>query len=166
MTHPLPEPEPADDVPDPFPISPKGLALLGLLRAGVSLHRIIAIGCYRQAWTPQEARWAKRHYIDNQPDDGQFIPPGFAPTPDWVSTVPRVQITPRQAAVLEAMCRGLNLAEVALELDLTRNTISQHIRRVVVALGAKDAEHAVALATRGRVRVYVVDRSATTRRAA
>lgn len=145
-------------VADNFPTSPKGQAILQLLHDGVSLRRVVAIGAYRRSWTAAEVAWVKKHYIDAAPQAFQFLPTGYAPVRLRPGQLPRsVNLTARQADVLDGICRGLSAAEVAAEAGLARNTADQHIRAVVRALDAEDREEAVALAKTGLVRLFIVE---------
>jgi PAS domain S-box-containing protein len=63
---------------------------------------------------------------------------------------PALHLTPRQAQVLRLLERGLSTAQIAEELGLSRETVRNHIRRLLRALGASSRLEAVALARRAR----------------
>lgn len=151
--------DPETDIPDSFELTPRGEQLISLLRAGVAVRRVIDIGRYRRSWTPEEVLWVKRHYLDNAPEPTQWVPTGFTPepTPEGV-TAPRVEITPRQADVIDGLCRGLDTGQLRHELELAGNTLAQYLRTVMRSLGAATPEHAADLARTGRVRLFVVVR--------
>jgi DNA-binding NarL/FixJ family response regulator len=137
--------------------SPKVDHALRLLRGGASLHRVIAVGRYRNSWTPAEARWIKKHYIDDAPLDGEWRPSVYTPRPTRGVTRPVATLTPRQAGVLDGLCRGLDAADIADEHGLTRNTVQYHIRGIVRLLDAVTPGHAATLARTGQVRLLIVD---------
>jgi DNA-binding CsgD family transcriptional regulator len=160
MTNTVLQPEPPHPGlggPDRYPLTTTGRQLIRLLRDGVSLERIAAIGRYRRSWTSAEVLWAKRRYIDHDPDDRQFIPSGF----DQVQVPPfspQVVITARQAEVLDGLCRGLWVPQIAAELGLSQNTVERYIRQTIRLMGAEDVLHAVTLAQGGWVRLIVAER--------
>lgn len=162
MTAPQLHPEidlPDSDLPDSFLLTPRGEQLTSLLRAGVAVRRVIDIGRYRRSWTPEEVLWVRRYYLDNAPEPTQWVPTGFTPVPIPESiTAARVEITPRQAAVIDGLCRGLDTAQLRHELDLAGNTLAQYIRTVMRSLGAETPEHAAELARTGWVHLFVVER--------
>jgi DNA-binding NarL/FixJ family response regulator len=63
---------------------------------------------------------------------------------------PELHLTPRQAQVLRLLERGRSTAQIAEELGLSRETVRNHIRRLLRALGASSRLEAVALARRAR----------------
>jgi PAS domain S-box-containing protein len=63
---------------------------------------------------------------------------------------PELELTPRQAEVLRLLERGRSTAQIAEELGLSRETVRNHIRRLLHALGASSRLEAVALARRAR----------------
>lgn len=135
--------------------TPKVEAVLQHLRAGVSLHRVIAIGRYRRSWTPAEARWIKAHYIDHAPLEGEWRPSVSNPRPTRGVHLPTVNITARQAGILDGLCRGLDADAIAAEVGLIRNTVQHHIRGIVQALDAEDSAHAAIMARERHVCLLV-----------
>ena len=59
---------------------------------------------------------------------------------------PDLHLTPRQAEVLRLLERGLSTAEIAEELRLSRETVRNHVRHLLQAVGAHSRLEAVALA--------------------
>lgn len=148
-------PPDVDDVPDFLHLSPSGQAILALLRAGVSEARVTDIGRYRGTWTAAQVRWAKRHYIQNNPHTGEWNPPWLSPPPGRAATGRPVTLSPRQAMVLDGMCRGLTAHQIATESGLAVNTVQHHVRGTIRAIGARDHLGAVAIATSGRVQLFI-----------
>ena len=62
---------------------------------------------------------------------------------------PELHLTPRQAEVLRLLERGRTTTQIAEELQLSRETVRNHIRHVLHALGASTRLEAVAVARRG-----------------
>jgi PAS domain S-box-containing protein len=63
---------------------------------------------------------------------------------------PELHLTPRQAEVLRMLERGRTTTQIAEELQLSRETVRNHIRHLLHAVGAHSRLEAVALA-RGEV---------------
>jgi PAS domain S-box-containing protein len=63
---------------------------------------------------------------------------------------PELHLTPRQTEVLQLLERGRSTQEIADELHLSRETVRNHVRHLLHAVGAKSRLEAVALA-RGHV---------------
>src|SRR5215471_8544663 len=59
---------------------------------------------------------------------------------------PDLHLTPRQAEVLRLLERGLSTAGIAEELHLSRETVRNHVRHLLHAVGAHSRLEAVALA--------------------
>ena len=59
---------------------------------------------------------------------------------------PELHLTPRQAEILRLLERGRSTVEIADELHLSRETVRNHVRRLLHALGATSRLEAVALA--------------------
>jgi PAS domain S-box-containing protein len=59
---------------------------------------------------------------------------------------PELPLTPRQAEVLRMLERGQSTAQIAEELYLSRETVRNHIRRLLQAVGASSRLEAVAVA--------------------
>lgn len=59
---------------------------------------------------------------------------------------PELHLTPRQAEVLRLLERGRTTEQIADELHLSRETVRNHIRRLLQAVGAHSRLEAVALA--------------------
>ncbi|HEY7004400.1 MAG TPA: LuxR C-terminal-related transcriptional regulator [Gaiellaceae bacterium] len=62
---------------------------------------------------------------------------------------PHPHLTPRQSEVLRLLERGHSTEQIAAELNLSKETVRNHVRHVLRALGAKSRLEAVAL-SRGR----------------
>jgi PAS domain S-box-containing protein len=63
-------------------------------------------------------------------------------------THPELHLTPRQAEVLRLLERGQSTAQIADELGLSRETVRNHVRRLLHTLGASSRLEAVAVARR------------------
>jgi PAS domain S-box-containing protein len=59
---------------------------------------------------------------------------------------PDLHLTPRQAEVLRLLERGRSTAQIAEELHLSRETVRNHVRHLLHALGASSRLEAVAVA--------------------
>ena len=59
---------------------------------------------------------------------------------------PELHLTPRQAEILRLLERGRSTLEIADELQLSRETVRNHVRHLLHALGASSRLEAVALA--------------------
>jgi PAS domain S-box-containing protein len=59
---------------------------------------------------------------------------------------PELPLTPRQAEVLRMLERGQSTAQIAEELYLSRETVRNHVRRLLQAVGASSRLEAVAVA--------------------
>jgi len=59
---------------------------------------------------------------------------------------PDLHLTPRQAEVLDLLERGRSTAQIAAELQLSIETVRNHIRHVLRAVGAHSRLEAVAIA--------------------
>jgi PAS domain S-box-containing protein len=66
---------------------------------------------------------------------------------------PQLHLTPRQAEVLRLLERGRSTQQIADELQLSRETVRNHVRHLLRAVGASSRLEAVALA-RGEVVVH------------
>jgi DNA-binding NarL/FixJ family response regulator len=62
---------------------------------------------------------------------------------------PELHLTPRQAEVLRLLERGRSTTKIAEEMHLSRETVRNHIRHLLHAVGATSRLEAVAVA-RGR----------------
>jgi PAS domain S-box-containing protein len=61
---------------------------------------------------------------------------------------PDLPLTPRQAEVLELLERGRSTKQIAEELQLSTETVRNHVRHVLRAVGAHSRLEAVAIANR------------------
>ena len=59
---------------------------------------------------------------------------------------PELSLTPRQAEVLQLLERGRSTIQIAAELHLSRETVRNHIRHLLQAVGASSRLEAVAVA--------------------
>jgi PAS domain S-box-containing protein len=59
---------------------------------------------------------------------------------------PELQLTPRQAEVLKLLERGRSTIQIADELHVSRETVRNHVRHLLHALGASSRLEAVAVA--------------------
>lgn len=48
---------------------------------------------------------------------------------------PKIRLTPKRQACVDALCRGLGTEEIAAELGITRSTVLNHIKAVYPMLG-------------------------------
>jgi DNA-binding NarL/FixJ family response regulator len=61
-------------------------------------------------------------------------------------THPELRLTPRQAEVLRLLERGRSTEQIAEDLGLSRETVRNHVRRLLRAIGASSRLEAVAIA--------------------
>ena len=66
--------------------------------------------------------------------------------PDQHPTVPHPHLTPRQAEVLRLLEQGRSTKQIAAELHLSTETVRNHIRHLLRALGVNSRLEAVAAA--------------------
>jgi PAS domain S-box-containing protein len=66
------------------------------------------------------------------------------------SNPPAAKLTPRQAEVLRLLEQGRSTKQIAEELHLSTETVRNHVRHVLRALGVHTRLEAVAVARRGR----------------
>ena len=59
---------------------------------------------------------------------------------------PDLPLTPRQAEVLDLLERGRTTQQIASELHLSTQTVRNHVRRILRAVGARSRLEAVAIA--------------------
>ena len=59
---------------------------------------------------------------------------------------PELHLTPRQAEILQLLERGRSTAQIADELHLSRETVRNHVRHLLHAVGASSRLEAVAVA--------------------
>jgi DNA-binding NarL/FixJ family response regulator len=59
---------------------------------------------------------------------------------------PELHLTPRQAEILRLLERGWSTTQIAEELQLSRETVRNHVRHLLHSLGASSRLEAVALA--------------------
>jgi len=64
-------------------------------------------------------------------------------------TAPPVHLTPRQVEVLRLLERGQSTKQIARELHLSYDTVKNHVRHLLHALGVHSRLEAVAVARRG-----------------
>lgn len=74
--------------------------------------------------------------------------PVAAPARAWAE----LPLTPRQKGVLELLARGLSNKEIARELNVSVDTVKDHVAAVLKALGASSRTQAVLIATQKRGR--------------
>lgn len=87
---------------------------------------------------------------------GTYVPP-LKPLNDVVASVAAVAppsqawaelpLTPRQKGVLDQLARGLSNKEIARELNVSVDTVKDHVAAVLKALGASSRTQAVLIAT-------------------
>jgi DNA-binding CsgD family transcriptional regulator len=81
----------------------------------------------------------------DDPDRAVFAVAWLEPQPPRVIAT---ALTPRQSEVLQALAGGLSTEQIAAELHLTTETVRNHIRHVLKALGAHSRLEAVVIARR------------------
>ena len=75
----------------------------------------------------------------------------FGQIPQWTEeprSVPHPHLTPRQAQVLGLLEHGRSTAQIARELHLSQETVRNHVRHLLRALGVNSRLEAVAAARR------------------
>jgi PAS domain S-box-containing protein len=70
----------------------------------------------------------------------------FEERPDDTPTAPHPHLTPRQVEVLRLLEQGRSTKQIAAELHLSTETVRNHVRRLLRALGAHSRLEAVAAA--------------------
>jgi DNA-binding NarL/FixJ family response regulator len=65
-------------------------------------------------------------------------------------TVPPVHLTPRQVEVLRLLEQGRSTKQIAQELHLSTDTVKNHVRHLLRALGVHSRLEAVAAVRQGR----------------
>jgi PAS domain S-box-containing protein len=83
--------------------------------------------------------------------DGEHVVGVFGQVSDIVEEPhdhPGLELTPRQAEVLELLERGRSTRQIADELHLSTETVRNHIRHLLRAIGAHSRLEAVAIANR------------------
>jgi DNA-binding NarL/FixJ family response regulator len=68
--------------------------------------------------------------------------------PDDGATAPPPHLTPRQAEVLRLLEQGRSTKQIAAELHLSTETVKNHVRKLLKALGVNTRIEAVAAARR------------------
>jgi DNA-binding CsgD family transcriptional regulator len=83
--------------------------------------------------------------------DGEHVVGVFGQVSDVVEEPhahPELHLTPRQAEVLELLERGWTTKQIAEELHLSTETVRNHVRHLLRAVGAHSRLEAVAIANR------------------
>jgi DNA-binding NarL/FixJ family response regulator len=83
--------------------------------------------------------------------DGEHVVGVFRQVSDIVEEPhahPDLELTPRQAEVLELLERGRSTTQIADELHVSTETVRNHIRHLFRAIGAHSRLEAVAIANR------------------
>jgi DNA-binding CsgD family transcriptional regulator len=83
--------------------------------------------------------------------DGGRIVGVFGLVPQRETTAPpepHPHLTPRQSQVLHLLAHGRSTEQIAAELHLSRDTVRNHVRRMLTALGAHSRIEALAIAHR------------------
>jgi PAS domain S-box-containing protein len=83
--------------------------------------------------------------------DGDHVVGVFGQVSDLVEEPhahPELHLTPRQAEILELLERGRSTKQIADELQLSIETVRNHIRHLLRAIGAHSRLEAVAIANR------------------
>jgi PAS domain S-box-containing protein len=70
-------------------------------------------------------------------------------TPDEHASAPPAQLTPRQAEVLRHLEQGRSTKQIAQELHVSTETVRNHVRHLMRALGVNTRLEAVAVARHG-----------------
>jgi PAS domain S-box-containing protein len=73
----------------------------------------------------------------------------FGQIPHWEEEAPRAphpRLTPRQSEILRLLEHGRSTAQIAAELHLSQETVRNHVRHVLRALGVTSRLEAVAVA--------------------
>jgi DNA-binding NarL/FixJ family response regulator len=87
--------------------------------------------------------------------DGEHVVGVFgllSANPDDEATPPPAHLTPRQAEVLRLLEQGLSTKQIAQELHLSTETVKNHVRHLLRALGVNSRLEAVAAVRRGGTR--------------
>ena len=70
-------------------------------------------------------------------------------TPDFQRPPPDDGLTSRERTVLALLADGFTTGEIAQHLSLSQHTVRSRVKAILAKLGARNREHAVALAIRG-----------------
>lgn len=93
---------------------------------------------------------------------GVYVPPQAVaepPAPEPAARKRRarrsapIELTPRQAEVLRFLIRGLANRQIAERLEISENTVKQHLHAVFEALGVSSRTEAIAAAARLRLKL-------------
>ncbi len=60
--------------------------------------------------------------------------PELFSTPQWRDLAEHFELTPRQEQVARMLCRGLNNKEIGSTLDITRDAVNMHVRKLLQKL--------------------------------
>lgn len=96
-----------------------------------ALHLVLAGGTYVPALRPR---------ADDAPEP-------VAAAVDLQASWAELPLTPRQKGVLDLLARGLSNKEIARELNVSVDTVKDHVAAVLRALGAHSRTQAVLIAT-------------------
>jgi DNA-binding CsgD family transcriptional regulator len=116
--------------------------ILGLLEAGATPGQVADIGRWRGTWDRKKVERVIE--ADRNGDPHQHRPPG------WVGNrlrrdrrpAPRVELTEKRAQVLDGLCRGDDLDVIAEQMNVTRGTVSLHVRTILESMGLKPEKQA------------------------
>jgi DNA-binding NarL/FixJ family response regulator len=74
----------------------------------------------------------------------------FSGEPEEDASTPPAHLTPRQAEVLRLLEQGRSTKQIAQELHLSPETVKNHVRHLLKALGVSTRLEAVAAVRHGR----------------
>jgi DNA-binding NarL/FixJ family response regulator len=130
--------------------------ILDMLNAGLQPDRVVQIGSYRRAWSPEDVRRVVYRQGAGGRDPWVRWMPSPPPIPGDGPPEPlEVELTLNQSMVLDGMCRGLSNEEIAAERQRPVDTIKSQIRVILAVLRVADRTQAAAVVWSGAVRVYV-----------
>ena len=61
---------------------------------------------------------------------------------------PTVPLTGKQADIMQSVTHGLNNADIALQLGISRNSVKKHLTAIFKKLGVANRAEAIAIALR------------------
>ena len=114
------------------------------LRAGAAGHQVKGSRSPRSS-TPSRG-WRRGAVVGARADlAADREPAGVAGRGPGVRPV-RSKLTPREWEVLDLLCAGLTVDQIADELVLARDTVRTHVKRLLRKLGAHSQAEAISIA--------------------
>ncbi len=132
---------------DPRALGHPDARILGLLVAGRTFDEVCAIGQYHRTWTPAKVLEVLDRHL--RPQLASWRPP------EEDGAWRRVTLTSRQSEVLDHICLGQSVAEIARTLRMSESHTADLVRQVQHALRAHSRAECVARVYRDHVEILV-----------